>query len=249
MLSSNLNHLFVFPFQDEESRKHFLIGCLVYLAGFFIPILPWLVVEGYNAILIRQVLNGERPHLVPWENWEKLFKDGAMLFGIRLVYSLPLILLMLPLFVMAFGAPFFPLLIEDADIREVGITSAVFMMVFMGMSVLIMPLSLAVGLIVPTAEIHAVDQGDFAAGFRVRDWWQIFEKNWGGFVVALAIFYGLMMVTSLLMQFLMFTMILACLFPLLLPVLSMYYSLIQYTAFAQAYKEGKDRLSVSLTAA
>ena len=54
----NLNDLFIFPIRDQEARKHFLVGCLLYLAGFIIPIVPWLIVAGYNAILIRQVLNG-----------------------------------------------------------------------------------------------------------------------------------------------------------------------------------------------
>src|SRR4026209_2520851 len=116
----NLNDLFLFPFQDSESRKHFLIGCLIYLAGFFIPILPWLIVTGYNAILVRQVLSGEKPHLVPWQNWEALFKDGAKLFGIRLVYSSPLFILFLPLFVIFFAFPFFPILIQQSDSHSAG---------------------------------------------------------------------------------------------------------------------------------
>src|SRR5690242_11174147 len=98
----DLNHLFKFPFQDKEARQYFLIGCVIYLAGFIIPILPWLVVTGYSAILIRQVLNGEKPHLVRWENWEALLTDGAKMFGIRLIYSSPLLLVILPLFIIVF---------------------------------------------------------------------------------------------------------------------------------------------------
>lgn len=249
LLGFDLSHLFLFPIQDEESRKHFLIGCLVCLAGFVIPILPWLVAAGYSTILIRQVLNGEKPHLVPWENWEKLFRDGAMLFGIRLVYSIPLFLLILPFFLMFLTTPFLPVLLQDGNIEHIGTLWPLFVLIIGTTSLLIMPVSLATGLIVPAAEIHAVDQDEFAAGFRIREWWPIFKKNWGGFVVALAIFYVFSMIATLAMQFMMFTMILGCLLPLLLPVLSMYYSLIQYSTFAQAYKEGKDKLSLSITPA
>lgn len=239
----NLNHLFVFPFQDSESRKQFLIGCLIYLAGFFIPILPWLIVTGYNAILVRQVLNGEKPHLVPWENWEELFTDGAKLFGIRLVYSSPLLVLILPLFLVFFAFPFFPILLQHSDGHSAGMVFLLLVFVSMGISLLIMPLSLAIGLIVPAAEVHMIAKGDFTAGFQVKDWWPIFKKNWGGFVVALAILYAVMMVLGVVMQILFITIVLMCLLPFLMPAVSMYYSLVQYVAFAQAYKDGNDRLS------
>jgi hypothetical protein len=239
----NLNHLLVFPFQDPESRKHFLIGCLISLAGFVIPILPWLIVTGYNAILVRQVLSGEKPHLVPWENWEALFADGAKLFGIRLVYSSPLFVLMLPLFLIFFAFPFFPILLQHNDSHSAGRVFLLLVFVSMGISLLMLPLSLAIGLIVPAAEVHRVAKDNFTAGFQVKDWWPIFKKNWGGFVVALAIVYALMMVLSFVMQIMFFTLVLICLLPIFMPAVSMYFSLIQYVAFAQAYKDGNDRLT------
>ena len=241
----NLNHLFIFPFQDQASRKHFLIGCLICLASFIIPILPWLVVSGYGAILIRQVLQEEKPRLVPWANWEALLKDGARLFGIRLIYSSPLILLMIPIFLLSFAFPLFPAFAQNGDSHNMGTFFLVYMMAMTGLFILIMPLSLAVGLIVPAAEIHVIAKDDFAAGFQVKEWWAIFKKNWGGFVVAMAILYGVMMVMSFGMQIMMFTLVLMCLLPLFLPAVSMYYTIVQYVAFAQAYKDGRDRLSIS----
>jgi hypothetical protein len=240
----NLNDLFVFPFQDSESRKHFFIGCLIYLAGFVIPILPWLVATGYVAILIRQVLNGEKPHLVPWQDWERLLKDGARLFGVRLVYASPLLLVMIPLFLIFFSFPFFPILFQHTDSHSVGTIYLLLVFASTGIFFLIMPLSLAIGLIVPAAEVHMIAKDDFAAGFQVKEWWAIFKRNWGGFVVALAILYALTMVLSIVMQIMFITFVLICLFPLLLPVVSMYSAVVQYVAFAQAYKDGKDRLAL-----
>jgi uncharacterized protein DUF4013 len=63
-----------------------------------------------------------------------------------------------------------------------------------------MPLSLAIGLIVPAAEIHMIAKDDFSAGFQVKEWRPIFKRNWGGFVVALAILYALWMALSIIMQ-------------------------------------------------
>jgi hypothetical protein len=240
----NLNDLFLFPFQDSESRKHFLIGCLIYLAGFVIPILPWLVARGYVAILIRQILNGEKPHLVPWQDWENLLKDGARLFGVRLVYASPLLLLMIPLFLSFFSFSFFPILFQHSDRHMLGTIYLLLVFACTGILFLMMPLSVAVGLVVPAAEIHMIAKEDFAAGFQVKDWWPIFKRNWGGFVVALAILYALSIVLSIGMQIMFITFVLICLFPLLLPVISMYSAVVQYVVFAQAYKEGKDRLAL-----
>ena len=240
----NLNDLFLFPFQNSETRKHFLIGCLIYLAGFVIPILPWLVATGYVAILIRQVLAGEKPHLVPWQDWERLLQDGARLFGVRLVYASPLLLLMIPLFLIFFSFSFFPILFQHSDSHSLGTIFLWLVFASAGILLLIMPLSLAIGLIVPAAEIHMIAKDDFSAGFQVKEWWPIFKRNWGGFVVALAILYALSMALSIVMQLMFITFVLICLFPFLLAIISMYSTIVQYVAFAQAYKEGKDRLAL-----
>lgn len=240
----NLNDLFIFPFQDQEARKHFLIGCLIYLAGFFIPIIPWLIVAGYNTILIRQVLNGEKPHLVKWENWEALLKDGARLIGVRLIYSSPLLILLAAIFVLSFVFPFFSVLIQNSDNQSMGAMYLVWVLLLMGTSLVIMPLSLAIGLIVPAAEIHMIAKDDFSAGFQVKEWWLIFKKNWGGFVVALAIVYAVAMVMSFAMQILFITFVLICLLPLFIAVISVYSAVIQYVAYAKAYKDGQDKLSL-----
>lgn len=216
------------------------MGCLIYLAGFFIPILPSLIVSGYSAILIRQVLNGEKPHLVQWENWEVLLKDGAKLFGIRLVYSSPLLILIILVFLIFFAFSFFSILVQNDDSQGTGIASFIFFLVVTGVSLLIVPVSLAIRLIVPIAEVHVIAQDDFMAGFRLKEWWPIFKKNWGGFVVALAIMYALLMVMSFAMQIMFFTIVLICLLPLFIPAIYMYYAVVQYVVFTQAYKDGKD---------
>lgn len=104
------------------------------------------------------------------------------------------------------------------------------------------PLSLVISVILPAAEVHVTDKGEFGAAFRVREWWKIFRSNWGGFLLALAISYGISFALTIVVQFAMFTIVLICLLPFLLPGKGLYMSLVMYTAFAQAYKEGKERL-------
>ena len=92
------------------------------------------------------------------------------------------------------------------------------------------------------------DTDEFAAGFRIRDWWAILRANISGFIAAFAIYYVSSMVLGLAIQIVGMTMIFACLLPFLLPAITMYSLLIMYTTIAQAYKVGKDKLASNKTA-
>jgi hypothetical protein len=142
----------------------------------------------------------------------------------------------------------FPLsarLFETGNSEASGTMYVILMMVFTVSIVLVMPLSLAIGLLAPAAEIHMIAKDDFSAGLHFREWWLIFKQNWGGFVVALTILYGISMVMSFIMQILMFTFVLICLLPFLIAAISMYSAVIQYVACAKAYKDGQEKLSIN----
>jgi hypothetical protein len=107
-----------------------------------------------------------------------------------------------------------------------------------------LPVSLVIGVLLPIAEVHVVEKGEFAAGFRFREWWAIFKANWSGFLLALAISYAASFALTLIVQFAMLTLVLICLLPFITPAIALYLSLVMYTAFAQAYKVGRDKLAV-----
>lgn len=229
-----LNKLFSFPVKDDDARRNFLIATLVYLVGFVIPIIPIFFAMGYSARIMRQVVNGEEPRMPAWDDWESMFKDGIYLFGIRLVYTLPITIIILPLY---FFMMFSPLLVESGNASE-----EVFFTTFMIFGIammLIFPLSLVLGILLPAAEIHAIVQSDFAAGFRVREWWAVFRANWVGFLLAYVIAMAASMLLSTIVGFAMITIVLICALPLIMPAITAYLNLVMYAAFAQAYKEGK----------
>jgi len=233
----DLNQLFLFPLKDNEARKNFLIAMLVYLTAFIIPILPVLVVIGYTARIMRQVVNGEEPHMPAWDDWESMLKDGLYIFGVRIVYVIPLFLILFPLYMLMV---FTPLFVENSNASE-GMILAPFIIFLIAM-VVIFPISLALGIILPAAEVHTAVQSDFAAGFRFREWWNIFRVNWTGFLLAYAIALAASMVLSTIIGFAMMTIILICILPLIMPAISAYLNLVMYAAFAYAYKEGKAKL-------
>ncbi len=241
MLSGfNLNEIFMFPLKDQEARKHLLIGALVSIAAFVIPIVPYLVLFGYTVRLVKQVFNNEPLRMVPWDDWGEMFKDGAKMFGVRFIYSIPIMIFALPIMIASFAMPF---MMDKTDSPDA--MFAVLMVIMFGSFCLIFPLSILVAIFIPAAEMHMVDKDDFAAAFRVKEWLPIFRANLGGFVVAFVIYFVASMIMSLVMQMLMVTIILACLLPLLLPVMTIYLVLIMYVTIAQAYKDGKAKVEAA----
>src|SRR5690349_13994769 len=185
MLSGfNLNEIFMFPVRDQEARKHLLIGALVSLAAFIIPILPYFVVFGYAIRIVKQVLNNESPRMVPWDDWGGMFKDGARMFGARFIYSLPIIIFTLPLMIPAFVLP-----LMDLNGSEQDTILIVSMLIMGGSFCVVFPLSILVAIFVPAAEMHMVEKDEFAAAFRVKEWLPIFRANLSGFIIAFVIYF------------------------------------------------------------
>ena len=162
----DLNQIFTFPFKDSESRKHFLIGCLVSLTAFIIPILPYFFLYGYVVRIAKQIMNNESPRMVAWDNWEDMFKSGARMFGIRIVYSIPILVFAMPLFISMFVMPFF---LSGASNSEVEAFIPIFMLIFFGAMCFLIPISIPLTVIIPAAEMHVVENNEFAAGFRIRE--------------------------------------------------------------------------------
>ncbi|MBI5953884.1 MAG: DUF4013 domain-containing protein [Chloroflexi bacterium] len=242
---TDLSQILLFPVKDSEARKYFLIGCAVALAGFIVPIIPYLLLFGYAVQIAKQVLNGESPRMVKWDDWGRLLQDGARMFGVRMAYSLPLLILVLPMMIAGIALP---IIADNANGSEVEAFIAIFGLVMFSLLCLIMLLSLPLALIIPAAEMHAVEKNEFAAGFRFREWWGILRANLGGFIVALVIVYVASMALTIVMQILMATIILSCLLPFFVPAITTYTTLVMYAMFAQAYKVGRDKLAETANA-
>lgn len=236
----NLSEILMFPVKDAEARKYLLIGALVSLAGFVIPILPYLVLLGYAALIARQVLRGESPRMIPWEDWGGMFTNGAKLFGVRMIYSIPILILMVPLMLMSFAMPFVVTSMDSADAEAFFV---LFPLLMFGIMCLIIPVSLPLAVIIPAAEIHSIEKDDFSAAFQFKEWWQVLRANLGGFIAAFAIYYIASMILAVIMQILVATIILSCLLIVFLPAMTAYLTIVMYVTVAIAYREGKAKLA------
>jgi hypothetical protein len=77
------DHILVSP-EDLHISRAFMLASLL--------IVPFFFVLGYQLEIVRSVAAGEDRVLPEWTNLGKMFKEGASLFLIGLVYSIPVLL-------------------------------------------------------------------------------------------------------------------------------------------------------------
>ncbi|HNA89329.1 MAG TPA: DUF4013 domain-containing protein [Anaerolineales bacterium] len=237
----DLKELFMFPFKDDESRKYFLVGSLIALAGFIIPILPYLVLFGYAVQIAKQAMQGQPLRMVPWDDWSGLLKDGLKLFGIRMAFSLPILIIAIPLMIAGIAMPF---VAGNMDSNSSDAFIALFSFIMLGSICVIIPISIPLVVIIPAAEMHVIEKGgEFAAGFRFKEWWPILRANLGGFIAAFGIYYLASFVLIFAVQLLAATIILACLVFILMPAITLYITLLMYVTAAIAYRGGVEKLN------
>jgi hypothetical protein len=241
---SNIAELITFPFATAESRKNFLLGCLAMFAAFFIPLIPTIIVYGYIAKIVRKVADGEAPSMPAWDDFNEMLIDGLRLYGVKLIISLPLLLIVFAGMGTYFVGSMIVVFQDDPNLMN-----TLFPIIFLVFGVtmcIALPLGIISTLIAYPAAIHAVMKRRFAAGFEIREWWPILRVNFGGFLLAILITYAVSFLCSMGIQILMFTIILICLLPLVMPAIMFYMLLIPELLVAQAYRDGLLKLSTPI---
>lgn len=244
---NNWQETLLFPVQDAEARKQFLIACLIALAGFIVPILPTLLLLGYGAKIMRQILDEHKsPSMPDWQgsDWSAMLLDGLRLFGLQLVLMLPLFILMGCgfIFTMTGSAGFS--LVSDERTSSFAPLGAIFLFIGIAMLMLFGLLSLPYGIIISAALPHTVANNSFSAGLNVREWFPIFRKGLGNFVLAYVFMMVVAFVFIFVMQIAMITIIFICLVPFLMLPYFAYITLVSNAMYAQAYNMGRDALQL-----
>jgi hypothetical protein len=237
----NLQSLLFFPFTEPGGRNKLLVASLLGLASFFIPILPWLVLLGYAGMIMKRIIveRGD-PFMPEWDRWNDMLAMGLKLFGVSFIYSLPAVgalvigyfsMILLPAFMGVYDAG------GESMQGMLLVMFASFALMMLGMV-----LSLCLWVILPPAICHTVAKDSFAAGFHIRDWWGVFRANLGGFFVTIILAGGLYMVMMIAVQILYFTIVLCILLPFLMAFVYAYLTIVSFTLFARAYREGMEKL-------
>jgi hypothetical protein len=218
------------------------------LVAFIIPILPTLIVMGYCAKIMRDVIEERKaPSMPAWEgsNWSDLLVDGLRIYGAQLVLTLPLLLLMgCGMIPMLAGSIGFAGIGEDGGEGLATVGMLFFMIgtiIFMLVSVLSLPYSVVVSAALP----HVATRRSFQAAFEFKQWFPIFRQALGQFILGYVVILAASFVFTIVMQIAMMTIVLICIVPfIMIPYIS-YQLLVMNTVFAQAYVMGRDGLQTA----
>jgi hypothetical protein len=232
-------HLLTFPFRGEGAFGKFAIACLVVALGYIVPVLPWIVFMGYVATIMLEVTRSEPARMREWTDWGMLFKKGANLFGVALVYSLPANLLYFGGFFVYFVSMFIFILAAENNPNAAAPLMLVFMpfFLFLVMSAAML-LSLVSALVLPLAAANSTARERFSAGFDFRTMWGVFRANPGGFLIVILLGAGMLALMLIVFQIIYMTMILCALLPFLLIIFSAYWVIVLGALMADAYSVG-----------
>jgi len=244
---NNWQETLLFPIRDAEARKQFLIACLVTLAGFIIPLIPTLILMGYGVKIMRQVLQERKSPAMPeWQgsNWSEMLLDGLRIFGIQVILTLPLLLIMgCGFFFMISGSIGFAALADEST-RAFAPIGGLFYVLGIGIMMVFTLLSIPYGVIISAAIPHAVANNSFEAGFKFKEWFPILRKGLGNFIISYVFVIVISFVLMFAIQFAIITIILICIVPFLMIPYSTYVTLIANTVFSQAYITSLDALKM-----
>jgi len=240
---NNFQETLLFPVRDAESRKQFLIACALMLAGFVIPILPVILLMGYTTKIMRQIIHEKQAASMPaWQgsDWSEMFMDGLRLYSAQLVLSLPLLILMGCGMISIFaGSAGFAALADERS-QSLAPVGGLFLVLGMAIFSVFSILALPYGVILSAAQAHVAAKRSFQAAFEFREWWSIFRKAIGQFIVAYAIIIVTSFIFAFVLQVAMFTIVLICIIPFLMIPYSAYLMLVTNTVYAQAYASGQE---------
>jgi hypothetical protein len=241
---SSLKAVFRFPGVGPDARSRFILGCVLVLAGFIIPIIPGLIVAGYALRIMRQAINGEELHLPAWDQWSKLIMDGLRWTIISIVYFLPGFIAVIVGFSAYIGGIMASVAQSSSGSSDAGVLA-----MFAGMGVYF--IALAVGALLfmlaaiplPIASAHFVAKDNIGAAFCVREWWPLLKVNKLGYFVAWVVIIGLYSVMSMASMVLMYSLVLCIAVPFALAPAGLYLSVISAALFGQTYRDSQEVLA------
>jgi hypothetical protein len=242
--------IFTYPFEDKRWGSKFLIGSLLFMASYVVPILPLFFVLGYAVEAMRIIIERGRAEMPEWDNWGRLGLKGVYWFIVNIVYLIPALVACLG------GAS---LLLMGTSLTSAGFAAtekgselsglaiglgtliivAAFLFFLLGLVLL-----LAASLFAPMAVAHYVARGRLGAAFRPGEIWALICANPGDFILAWLVVYGLAYVLTMVTTFLYSTVCLCLFVPIITAPLYFYMILLQMSLFGAVYHETSAKLWV-----
>ena len=240
-ITSALKDAFKFPFESEDGRSRFLIGSLISLANLILPIVPAIFVYGYVISVMRQVINGEKPHMPAWNDWGKFGLDGLKALLVGLVYMLPATI------ISAGGWVLYTVLYTSGVVITTSNSSEWMGVVLMFSAMVILFLSLGIGMFfnilggipLPVALSHWVAQDRLSAAFNFKTTWQTIKADKWGYFITWGVILGVGTLLYLVCIMFYYTIILCFLTFILMIPAGFYLMLVALALFGQFYRDNK----------
>lgn len=173
----NIEKSFRFPFEDQQWLSKLGLGALITI----VPILnfAW---SGYLVGIIRNVMNNAVEPLPAWDDLDKKFADGLILFAAGVVYVVPILILVgLPLSIIAFSS----LLSGNSHMEHMGRTLAnAGLFLLYGLSCVFILYAIVLSVIYPAILVLFSREGTFASCFKLREAFELISKNAAPFFTA-----------------------------------------------------------------
>jgi hypothetical protein len=177
---------FAFLFEDEQWPNKLGLGAVISS----VPILnfAW---TGYMVGILRNVINNAPEPLPTWDDVDRKFSDGLLLFAAGVVYALPVLIgLFLPLSVAAYSS----LASGEGNLQDIGrtITEAGGVL-FYGLLCGFVLYGVGLSIIYPAILVVYAREGSFASCFKLGEAFKMISRNIGPFFTA----WGLSVAASL----------------------------------------------------
>lgn len=173
----NAEKAFSFPFEDKDWLSKLGLGAVISM----VPILnfAW---TGYMVGILRNVMNRAADPLPTWDNLEKKFTDGLLLFGAGIVYALPmLVLFFLPLSLAGFSS----ILAGDSSFQDLDrVLEEAGGALFFCLLCIGLVYGLLLSMLYPAVLVMFAREGTFASCFKLREMFGMMSKNIGPFFTA-----------------------------------------------------------------
>lgn len=173
---------FTFMFEDPRWVQKFAIGILVGLAGMLLsPILigfiPLIMLLGYTVDVVRNVIDDQPFPMPEWEDWGGFFVRGLKLTVSFFVWSLPIIVVMIPLVI---GAA-----LAGAEGSGQSVSRSFGILLTICAPCLMILWGLFEALISPAIYIRLATTGRLGATFEIGKLWALTRDNLGSVIIAL----------------------------------------------------------------
>lgn len=167
-----------YVFEDNGWVKKVAIGGLISL----VPILNF-AAYGYYLQLMRQIMAGSELPLPEWDELGEKWVNGLVLMLIMFVWALPALILM--------GFSIIPLLLAaisgQGDSQAAGFAALGGMAIFMALGGIYL---LLVAFVSPAVFLNFAREGGFGSGFRFGQIFSYITANLGGYIMLLAVMFG-----------------------------------------------------------